>query len=123
MTVRPFALAVYEITFREWRACADAGDCRRNPRPDDEGWGRVSRPAVHVSWDDITGEGGFLDWLNAKVGGALYRRPSEAECEYAARAGTTGPYWMGGAIATDQAVFYGGGLVLRASGAGGDPTF
>ena len=47
----PFALGVSEVTFSEWDACARAGGCG-GMIPDNEGWGRGSRPVVNVSWED-----------------------------------------------------------------------
>ena len=56
-------------------------------------WGRGSRPVVGVSWFDAQH---FVGWLNWKTGGDdAYRLPSEAEWEYAARAGTATPYPSG----------------------------
>ncbi len=93
-----FALGRTEVTFAQWDACVADGYCR--PITDDEGWGRGNRPVINVSWNDITGETvserGFLAWMNAKVDGAPYRLPSEAEWEYAARAGTTTPWSFAG---------------------------
>ncbi|MEL6317453.1 MAG: SUMF1/EgtB/PvdO family nonheme iron enzyme, partial [Pseudomonadota bacterium] len=104
VSIQPFAIGVYEVTFREWDACVADGYCGGH-RPDDEGWGRGRRPVIYVSWDDIAGETGFISWLNSKVAGDPYRLPSEAEWEYAARATTTGPYWTGETISTEQANF------------------
>jgi len=99
---RPFALGKFEVTFAEWDACIAAGGCKHSPR--DEGWGRDRRPVINVSWNDITRE--YLPWLSAKTGKS-YRLPSEAEWEYAARAGTTTPYWWGSSISTSEANYYG----------------
>ncbi|MGH8547036.1 MAG: formylglycine-generating enzyme family protein [Methylococcales bacterium] len=62
-------------------------------RPFDEGWGREKRPAINVSWQDASC---FAAWLSRKTG-KNYRLPTEAEWEYAARAGTETPRpWPGG---------------------------
>ncbi|MCI4663753.1 MAG: formylglycine-generating enzyme family protein, partial [Neomegalonema sp.] len=103
VAIKAFAMGKYEITFEQWDRCAAEGYCRGNPKPGDAGWGRGKRPVTNVSWDDITGAGGFLDWLNAKVPGSPYRLPSEAEWEYAARAGTVGPFSVSGKISVDKA--------------------
>ena len=63
------------------------------PNPDYEDWGRGTRPVVGVSWYDAQA---FVGWLNWKTGeDDAYRLPSEAEWEYAARAGTTTAYPWG----------------------------
>jgi formylglycine-generating enzyme required for sulfatase activity len=86
---KPFAIGRREVTFAEWDLCADAGACKH--RPDDHGWGRGDRPVINVSWDDTKL---FVAWLSQKTG-QKYRLPSEAEWEYAARAGTRTPFWWG----------------------------
>jgi len=84
-----FAIGVYEVTFDEWRACFDDGGCTR--MPDDHKWGKGRRPVINITWRDAQT---YLQWLSAKTG-HRYRLPSEAEWEYAARAGTTTAYWWG----------------------------
>jgi formylglycine-generating enzyme required for sulfatase activity len=86
---RPFAIGRREVTFAEWDLCADAGACKH--RPDDRGWGRGDRPVINVSWDDAKL---YIAWLSQRTG-QKYRLPSEAEWEYAARAGTKTPFWWG----------------------------
>jgi formylglycine-generating enzyme required for sulfatase activity len=83
----PFAVSKFEITFAEWDACVAAGGCR-GYQPGDEGWGRGSSPAMNISWEDAKA---YAAWLSAKTGKA-YRLLSEAEWEYAARAGTVAAY-------------------------------
>ena len=105
VTIQPFAMGVYEVTFREWEACVADGYCQSRTKPGDFNWGRGTRPVINVSWNDIAGEKGFPAWLNTKVEGAPYRLPSEAEWEYAARAGTATAYSTGDAISHRQANF------------------
>lgn len=87
---KPFAVGKFEVTFAEWDACVAAGGCQHKPL--DEGWGRGKRPVIDVSWDFITKQ--YLPWLSRKTG-KTYRLLSEAEWEYAARAGTTNVYSWG----------------------------
>jgi formylglycine-generating enzyme required for sulfatase activity len=98
---KPFAVGKFEITFIEWEACASDGGCAANKRPGDEEWGRGKRPVVNVSWYDAKE---YLAWLSAKTG-KHYRLLSEAEWEYAARAGTTTKYAFGDTIDKKQARF------------------
>ena len=89
----PFALSVHEVTFEDY-------DRFKHPNEvDDKGWGRGARPVIYVSWDDAQE---YVEWLSAQTG-AEYRLPSEAEWEYAARAGTTTKYGWGNEIGTNRA--------------------
>ena len=98
VAVPAFKLGKYEVTFAQWGACVADGGCN-GYSPDDKGWGRGNRPVFVVSWDDVQS---FIDWLNGKTGGN-YRLPSEAEWEYAARAGSTTKYSWGDDIGNNLA--------------------
>jgi formylglycine-generating enzyme required for sulfatase activity len=85
----PFWVGRYEVTFAEWDACVAAGGC--SAKSDDQGWGRANRPVIDVSWNDAKE---YVGWLSQKTG-KTYRLLSEAEWEYAARAGSRTAYWWG----------------------------
>lgn len=91
-----FRLSKYEVTFDQYDTYAAATGVQS---PDDEGWGRGSRPVINVSWHDAQQ---FIAWLNKQTG-KHYRMPSEAEWEYAARAGTTSDYPWGPAFEANHA--------------------
>ena len=76
-----FAVAKFELTFDEWDECVAYGDCETHIKA--SGWGRGRQPAINVSWDDAKT---YVAWLSS-VTGKTYRLLSEAEWEYAARAG------------------------------------
>jgi formylglycine-generating enzyme required for sulfatase activity len=101
VSISPFALAKYEVTFQQWDACLAGGGCN-GYSPPDRGWGRGNRPVTGVSWDDAQA---YLDWLNARAGGLRYRLATEAEWEYAARAGQTEAYATGARVTQTQATF------------------
>jgi formylglycine-generating enzyme required for sulfatase activity len=100
----PLAVGRFEVTFAEWDACHAAGGCRH--RPSDHGWGRGNRPVINVTWDDAQE---YVRWLSQRSGRS-YRLLTEAEWEYAARGGTTTPYFTGTFISATQANFENSGL-------------
>lgn len=106
---RPFAMSTTPVTWDQWEACARDGWCedaaielalKQNPdgtiNREFRDFGRGTRPAVGMSWHDAQK---FVGWLNWKTGSDdVYRMPSEAQWEYAARAGTTTAYPWGDSI-------------------------
>ena len=102
VSVPSFAAGAYEVTFAEWDACVADGGCG-GYWPDDVGWGRGDRPVINVSWEDAQL---YVEWLS-EVTGQAYRLPTEAEWEYAARAGATTPFYTGGTISPRQANYDG----------------
>ena len=89
--VRPFAVSKDEVTFADWDACVQAGGCN-GYKPNDLGWTpRGKHPVINVNWNDAQA---YVAWLS-RVTGEPYRLPTEAEYEYAARAGSTTAYPWG----------------------------
>jgi len=108
---KPFAVGKFELTWDEWEECVSKQGCEDNsskryrstpdsdPNPEfdgDAGFGRGTRPVINVSWDDASA---YVRWLSAETG-KKYRLLSEAEWEYAARAGSTGRFSWGDAHPT-----------------------
>lgn len=98
---KAFAVGKYEISFDEWEACVTDGSCPEIRKSDFAKWGRGRRPVIYVEWKATKA---YVKWLNQKTGQS-YRLPTEAEWEYAARAGTKTPYWWGDKIKSTQANF------------------
>ena len=84
---KPFAVSKYEVTFDQWDACVAAAAC---PQAKDA-WGRGSMPAINLSWGDAKL---YAAWLS-RLTGKEYRLLTEAEWEYAARAGSNTRYSWG----------------------------
>jgi formylglycine-generating enzyme required for sulfatase activity len=81
---RPFYIQTTEVTQKQWEAVMVTNRSQMK--------GNVDNPVESVSWDDAKE---FIDRLNAKERTRKYRLPTEAEWEYAARAGTTTAFSFG----------------------------
>lgn len=84
---KPFAVSKFEVTFEEWDGCVSAAACPIVP----DRWGRGKVPVINVSWDDAKQ---YVGWLS-RLTGKEYRLLTEAEWEYAARAGAMTRYSWG----------------------------
>lgn len=96
VTLSSFHLGKYEVTQAQWRAVMG------NDPSYFAGCDRC--PVEQVSWNDVQG---FIQKLNSLGGKYVYRLPTEAEWEYAARAGTTTPFSFGSSLRSTQANFNG----------------
>ncbi|MSO72796.1 MAG: formylglycine-generating enzyme family protein [Rhodospirillaceae bacterium] len=94
----PLAVGKFEVTFDEWDACLAETGCRGG-RTERQGKERGTRPVTHVDWSDAQA---FVKWLSAKTN-MKYRLLSEAEWEYAARAGASTQYSWDSAPRRDRA--------------------
>jgi formylglycine-generating enzyme required for sulfatase activity len=96
VAVEAFAMGKFEVTVAQWRACVEAAGCesisQMNTADD-------TIPMLNVSWDDAAQ---YAKWLGDKTG-KKYRLPTEAEWEYAARAGTKTPFWWGDKVSPEYA--------------------
>lgn len=94
---RRLAVSRTAVTFDEWNACAAMNACRP---ADSAGFGEGTRPVINIGWNDAKS---YVAWLS-QMTGRTYRLLSEAEWEYAARAGATTAYYWGEDVGDGNAV-------------------
>ena len=104
VTVPPFLMGKYPVTQAQWKAVAALPKVERDLNADPANFKGDNLPVEKVDWDDAVE---FCQRLSKNTG-REYRLPSEAEWEYACRAGTTSPFHFGETITTDLANYDGG---------------
>ena len=103
VTIKAFCLGKYQVTQAQWKAVAAFPQLNRELKPDPSNFKGANRPVEQVSWEDAVE---FCDRLSRHTK-RQYRLPSEAEWEYACRAGTITPFHFGQTITTDLANYDG----------------
>jgi formylglycine-generating enzyme required for sulfatase activity len=93
---RPFAISKFDVTFAEWDSCVSVGGC---PHVSEPTFAKPNMPAVNITWEEAEQ---YAAWF-AEMTGKPYRLPTEAEWEYAARAGSTTAYYWGDEIGKGNA--------------------
>jgi formylglycine-generating enzyme required for sulfatase activity len=112
---KPFAVGRFEITWDHWKACVAMRGCDGRPTGD-AGYDSGRKPVINVSWDQAKA---YVDWFSG-VTGKSYRLLTEAEWEYAARAGTQSAFSFGDDPADICRYANGSDQSFRRSGRTGD---
>ncbi|MEG4486287.1 bifunctional serine/threonine-protein kinase/formylglycine-generating enzyme family protein [Microcoleus sp. D2_18a_B4] len=97
VTIKPFLMGKYPINQAQWAAVAKLPKIQYYLKPDPSHFKGKNLPVENVSWNDAVE---FCVRLSQKTGRS-YRLPSEAEWEYACRAGTTTPFHFGDTVTPD----------------------
>lgn len=97
VAMQPFWMGKYAITQQQWRQVANLPKLQRDLDPDPSYFKGDDRPVEQVNWYDAVE---FCARLSVATG-TNYILPSEAQWEYACRAGTTTPFYFGATITTD----------------------
>jgi eukaryotic-like serine/threonine-protein kinase len=103
VTIQPFYMGKYVVTQAQWQAVAKLPQARQGLKANPSSFKGANLPVEEVSWDDAVE---FCMRLS-KLKGKTYRLPSEAEWEYACRAGTNTPFYFGETITTELANYCG----------------
>jgi formylglycine-generating enzyme required for sulfatase activity len=103
VTVQPFFIGKYPVTQNQWRTIASTSPIERELNPSPSDFKGDNRPVENVSWEEAVE---FCQRLSLKTG-RDYRLPTEAEWEYACRAGSTTPFHFGETITIDLANYRG----------------
>jgi formylglycine-generating enzyme required for sulfatase activity len=114
VTLSQFFMAKYPVTQAQWRVVANLPQVKRALEPDPSSFKGDRRPVERVSWHDAVE---FCDRLT-RHSNRQYRLPSEAEWEYACRAGTRTPFHFGATLSTDYANYNGADEKYGAYGPG-----
>ncbi len=99
VSVERFAIGRYLVTMAEYYKFLEA---TTKTKRDDIGWGRGKYPMIVSNWENVVA---YFKWLSEQTGHE-YRPPTEAEWEYAARAGTDTDYWWGNDIGKKRANYW-----------------
>jgi formylglycine-generating enzyme required for sulfatase activity len=103
VTIAPFWMGKFTVTQAQWKSISKLKKVKCDLKLDPSNFKGADRPVEQVSWGEAIG---FCDRLSAKTG-KRYGLPSEAQWEYACRAGTTTPFHFGDTISTDVANYDG----------------
>jgi formylglycine-generating enzyme required for sulfatase activity/tRNA A-37 threonylcarbamoyl transferase component Bud32 len=99
VNIKPFFMGKFPVTQAQWKAVTSLPRVKQSLNPNPSKFKGANRPVENVSWHEAME---FCARLTEKTG-RLYRLPSEAEWEYACRAGTTTPYHFGEKLTTEVA--------------------